>query len=301
MFKLNENPKVSIIMPTYNRANYILESIKSIQEQTHRNWELIIIDDGSDDNTQELITQVAETRIQFHKLERTAVVGRIKNFGLRKASGELIAFQDSDDLWPPQKLEKQIEALRQYPEAGFSLTGGYNFRILSQPLEYFYKQRDGIKYGDILISIFRSEVSMLTQSLLFRRPCLETAGYFNEDKPFSDSEFILNLAIHFKAVILYEQLFFRRIHDDNHNAANWEDGYDQKIAIIDRARKEQLVPVKILQSAAFHLYINFGESYLRRNNPKKAIGKFFIAWRNKPFSIVPLKKSVKAIIRFVKP
>src|SRR5204862_1336223 len=115
------SPKVSIIMPTYNRAAYIGETVESIRNQTYQNWELIIIDDGSDDNTEEIISQTEDERIRFYKAGRIAINGKIKNIGIRKTRGNLIAFIDSDDLWEPSKIEKQVAALEKYPEAGFSL------------------------------------------------------------------------------------------------------------------------------------------------------------------------------------
>ena len=132
-------PKVSIIITTYNGSKYIRETIESVCNQTYRNWELIIIDDGSEDNTCEIITSFKDERIQLFKAGRIGINGRIKNIGLEKASGELIAFIDHDDLWHPSKLEKQITVLQEYPEAGFCLTGGYNFKTKGEPFEYFYK------------------------------------------------------------------------------------------------------------------------------------------------------------------
>src|ERR1041385_97100 len=120
-----KSPKVSIIMPTYNRAKYIVDTIESIRSQTYQNWELIIVDDGSEDNTEELINQIKDGRIKFYKAGRIGKVGKIKNIGLEKANGELIAFIDSDDLWAPTKLETQVAVFDEYPEAGFCLTGGY--------------------------------------------------------------------------------------------------------------------------------------------------------------------------------
>src|SRR5258705_3616720 len=103
--------KVSIIMPTYNRAEYIIDTIHSIQDQTFQRWELIIVDDGSDDNTEDLIAQIKDVRIRFYKEGRTGIIGKMKNIGLRHATGELIAFMDSDDLWGKTKLGKQPAAL----------------------------------------------------------------------------------------------------------------------------------------------------------------------------------------------
>src|SRR3990170_6954988 len=114
---LKTSSKVSIIMSTYNRAAYIIETIESIRNQTYQNWELIIIDDGSDDNTEEVIEAIKDSRIQFYKAGRLGIASKIKNIGLEKVTGELIAFIDSDDLWAQTKLEKQLILLQQYPEA----------------------------------------------------------------------------------------------------------------------------------------------------------------------------------------
>ena len=103
------NTLVSVIMPAYNAEKYITESIQSVQQQTHSNWELIIIDDGSTDNTKTLVLQFAktDTRIKYF-FQQNGKQGRARNNGIRQASGNLIAFLDADDLWLPEKLEKQI-------------------------------------------------------------------------------------------------------------------------------------------------------------------------------------------------
>src|SRR5205814_4320749 len=131
--KNNDQPKVSIIMPTYNRAKYIGETIESVRNQSYQNWELIIVDDGSDDNTGEIISAMNDKRIRFYEAGRIAINGKIKNIGIEITNGELIAFIDSDDLWANTKLEKQVAALQEYPDAEFSLTGGFNFRNINQP------------------------------------------------------------------------------------------------------------------------------------------------------------------------
>jgi glycosyltransferase involved in cell wall biosynthesis len=298
MLNANTSPKVSIIMPTYNRAKYIIETIESIRNQTYSFWELIIVDDGSDDNSEELISQIKDERIQFYKAGRIGINGRIKNIGLEKVSGELIAFIDSDDLWTATKLEKQVAALQQYPEAGFSLTGGYNFKKLNEPVDYFYKQRKGIKCADIFISIFKSQISATTPSLMLLKNCIDVVGLFQETNPFSDIDFILSLAKHFKAVILYEPLLYRRLHDSNDSNANWKKGYDKGLAMIHSYKKD--LPSKIVKQALFKLYINFGEDCLLHKERKRAIENFFQAWRNKPFNIVPLKKTSKTVLQWMK-
>jgi lipopolysaccharide heptosyltransferase II len=294
---LTRFPKISILMPTYNRAAFLEETIGSILNQTYENWELIIVDDGSDDDTEKLISRLKDQRIQFYKAGRIGINGKIKNIGLEKAHGELIAFMDSDDLWAETKLEKQVAALQEYPEAGFSLTGGYNFRTVNQPVDFSYKQREGLRYGDIFSSIFKSEISTTTPSLIFHKECLKDTGGFDETKPFSDIDFILKLASHFKAVILYEPLLYRRLHEANDSGENWVKGYHQGISMI-RLYKKKLAG-SVVHDALFKLYINFGEDCLSHSQQQKAIMKFLLAWKNKPLSIVPAKKTGKAFLQWL--
>ena len=271
----NYTPKVSIILPTYNRAGLIAETIQSILSQTYSNWELLIVDDGSNDNTEDVIAQIKDERIKFHKAGRIGIVGKIKNIAIEKSNGELIAFIDSDDLWDQTKLEKQIVALHQFLDAGFCLTGGYNFKELNKPLGYFYKQKEGIKYDDIFIPFFKSEVATTMPSLILRKQCLLTAGMFKESKPFTDVEFILSLASHFKAIILYEPLFFRRVHHANDSSSNWMQRHYEGLELILSYKNS--LPEKILTDCLFRSHLNFGEECLKYKKNRKAISSFFNA------------------------
>lgn len=99
---------VSIIMPSWNTAQFIGESIQSVLDQTYQNWELIIVDDCSSDNTDEVVSSFHDERIHFLKNEKNMGAALTRNRALREADGEWIAFLDSDDLWKPEKLEKQV-------------------------------------------------------------------------------------------------------------------------------------------------------------------------------------------------
>lgn len=105
---------VSIIMPSYNTALYIEESIKSVLDQTYKNWELIIVDDCSTDNTDDVVAPyLADSRIKYLKNEKNSGAAVSRNRALREAKGRWIAFLDSDDLWYPEKLEKQLKFMRE--------------------------------------------------------------------------------------------------------------------------------------------------------------------------------------------
>lgn len=113
------NDLVSIIMPSYNTAKYISDSIDSVLGQTYTNWELIIVDDCSTDNTDDIVNEYSsDNRIKYLKNEKNSGAAVSRNYGLREAKGKWIAFLDSDDIWEMQKLEKQI---------AFMTSNGYFF------------------------------------------------------------------------------------------------------------------------------------------------------------------------------
>jgi glycosyltransferase involved in cell wall biosynthesis len=104
--------KVSVIIPTYNRADFIVESLESVLSQNILNsdLEVIVVDDGSTDNTKQLLKPyVADKKIKYYEIKHSGLPAVARNFGLSKATGELIAFQDSDDKWTPGKLVTQLQ------------------------------------------------------------------------------------------------------------------------------------------------------------------------------------------------
>ena len=126
---------VSIIMPSYNTAPFIAESIQSVLKQSYKDWELLIVDDCSTDNTDEVVKFfLMDERIRYFKNVKNSGAAVSRNRALREAKGKWIAFLDSDDLWMPEKLEKQID---------FMEKKGYHFSYTS----YFEIDVDGKKTG----------------------------------------------------------------------------------------------------------------------------------------------------------
>lgn len=131
------NDLVSIIMPSYNTGRFIKETIESVLAQSYPTWELIIVDDCSTDNTDEVVNQyLADKRIRYIKNDTNSGAAVSRNRALREAKGKWIAFLDSDDVWVPEKLEKQL---------AFMVTNGYHFSYTnyeeideeSEPLDVF--------------------------------------------------------------------------------------------------------------------------------------------------------------------
>ncbi|PER82243.1 glycosyltransferase family 2 protein [Bacillus cereus] len=127
---LGVKPCISIITPSYNASSFIKETIQSVQSQTYKNWEMIIIDDVSKDNTCELIKEEIkkDNRIRLIELQENGGAAIARNTGINCAKGKYIAFLDSDDLWLPEKLEKQV-AFMQNNDLAFSFT---SYQIMDQ-------------------------------------------------------------------------------------------------------------------------------------------------------------------------
>lgn len=109
-----EKSLVSIITPSFNAAKFITQTIQSVQNQTHQHWEMIIMDDSSSDETVSIIEKIAndDNRIHFFQLKKNSGTGIARSTALAKASGRYIAFLDADDLWKPEKLEKQLDFMK---------------------------------------------------------------------------------------------------------------------------------------------------------------------------------------------
>ena len=131
-----DNELVSIIMPSYNVEKYIESSIKSVQSQTYDNWELIIIDDCSSDNTVKVIRKIQDSRIKLLLNKKNSGAALSRNRGLREAKGRWVAFLDADDFWHPEKLMLQLNFMKKYNYA-FTYTD-YKIRINGKDLPYIY-------------------------------------------------------------------------------------------------------------------------------------------------------------------
>jgi len=293
---IEKNPFVSIIMPTYNRAGYIKETIECIIAQSYPHWELLIIDDGSTDGTEAIVSGIENNRITYHKFQRTGITGKLKNYGIRTAKGDLIAFMDSDDIWPADKLKKQVAALMEHPEAGFSFTNGFNFTIPYTPEVYFYNTLQGTVVENVFIKHCKTEIGIRTPTLLFRKSCIEKTGYFKETRLFTDYSFIGELSFHFQAVILYEPLFYRRLHGGNNFNTNSYEDYEEYFETINAFIKTGKLLHEDIRLAMYKSHIHAGDA-LVLNHKKKSLQHYLTAWKYCPFSFTPMKRIIKMYLR----
>ncbi len=188
---------VSIIIPTYNREKEIVRAINSILKQTYDSYEVIIIDDGSTDNTGEVVRGIADDRIRYIRTEDNHGAAHARNVGIREAKYDYIAFLDSDDEWMPRKLELQMHKMLESPEeiglvycrmSGITRDGSR--RYVCPEGQYGRENFEGNLFYKLLLGNVIG-----TPAMLVRRECLEQSGGFKEALIcLEDWELILRLA-----------------------------------------------------------------------------------------------------------
>lgn len=139
--QVTDTPLVSIITTTYNHGKFIIDCIRSVQAQTLSSWEMIIVDDGSTDHTEEIVKNFtgSDSRVQYHRQQNKGIFNLYQsyNFALHHSRGKYIAILEADDLWAPERLEKQVQIMESNPEV--VLCWGRSEHVKSDDLEYVYK------------------------------------------------------------------------------------------------------------------------------------------------------------------
>lgn len=170
---------ISVVVPTYNRAYVIQRAIESIQKQTYSNIEIIVVDDGSTDNTREIVEGISDSRICYIQSSKNAGVSHARNLGIVAAKGDYIAFQDSDDVWRSDKLEKQMECMK-VQEYGM-VYSAFEREFQDGTVVYYPPKEMPIekKQGNILVSLLEKNL-VSTQTMLVKREVFDEIGLFNE-------------------------------------------------------------------------------------------------------------------------
>ena len=199
--------KVSVIIPTYNREATLKRAVESVLNQTYTDFELIIVDDGSTDNTRQLVENIHDDRITYYYVKINSGAAAARNYGIERAEGEYIAFQDSDDYWHSDKLEKQMKVMESNTDIGFV------YHIIK------YNLKDDLcliipssdipldkKMGNIYEQLLYDNM-VGCPAILVKKECLETCGYFDTSlKALEDYDLVLRLGKNYKAGFINEPL-----------------------------------------------------------------------------------------------
>ncbi|MFQ5964188.1 MAG: glycosyltransferase family 2 protein [Candidatus Scalinduaceae bacterium] len=260
-------PRVSVIIPAYNVERYIGETLDSVLVQTYSDFEVIVVDDGSNDRTAFIIKKYQKKNPEKVRLiqKENAGPARARNVGIKASTGEYIAFVDADDLWLPEKLEKQVSYFeKQPPQVGMVYTNAKKFDqqgIWTLPKRYRKKRVEGWIYKDLL-----RENMIPNQSVMVRKRCFEKVGLFEESLDIiEDHDMWLRVAMKYEIAFLNEVLSLYREHSQG-RSKGVEKTMKRAIGVMDKHLKMALGNIEledtIKRSFSQRLY-EFGYFYLK--------------------------------------
>ena len=205
-----QEPPVSVILPTYNRAGELGKAMQSVLDQTYPNLELIVVSDGSTDETEQVVKEFTDTRVRYIRSEKNRGLAYARNLGIREAKYDLLAFHDDDDLWKPEKLKKQVDLLLNsdgrtgfcYCEMSYFMLDGETVHIVPRR-EISAVRKSGFLFPELLRRNFIGG-----PTLLIRKECLEEVGVFDEQLAiFEDWDMVLRLSKRYDAAFAAEPLY----------------------------------------------------------------------------------------------
>jgi len=252
----NKAPAVSVVIATFNYGRFLGCALDSVLAQTFQDFEVIVVDDGSTDDTCQVMRAYSDdARVSYLRREHQGQP-RTKNLGIKAAAGRYIAFLDADDLWLPTKLEKQVAILEQDTIGAIGVV--YSRRLWIDPKgKLIHRKERSPRRGDVLSAIFLRPFIAFSSSIV-RRSTLDQIGLFDETTQYSiDYDLWLRIASHFHFDFVDEPLILYRT-----GHGNMSSRLDERILCVRKiiyrflneyGGKERLEPAVIRQALAEHL------------------------------------------------
>ena len=271
-------PKVSVIIPTHNRAEYLRSSITSVLNQTYQDFEIIIVDDGSKDHTHEVVASFTDPRIKYIRHDTGKGDAGARNTGIINSSGDYIGFLDDDDQWLPTKLALQVTVLvNSPPHIGGVYTGHFDISGTDGTItniSYPVRRGDLSRYALI-------ESCFITSCVLLKRECFEKVGLFDESIPYcNDRDMWIRIAKAFHFEYIKRPLVKYLIH-------KYKLSTNFKLAVEGREIILQKYHADFSRHKKAHAerYLTLGELYCYDGNAKKGRKAFLRAISICPFEI----------------
>lgn len=259
---------VSVIIPTYNREQVVGRAIESVLRQTYPYFELLVVDDGSTDCTQETVERIGDDRLRYIRLERNSGPGHARNIGIQEAKYDYLAFQDSDDEWMPRKLELQMQKMLHSSKRFGAVYCRMNTLLRSTGERMLYprlpSEGGGLVEGMIFDDMLRrNPIAMPT--FLVRRECIEKVGGLKETlRCYEDWEWFLRIAKEYEIGFVEETLLLVHKMEVSVTTQSVTGGWPVIVLcyLVCKYRQEMIradvleeVEADILERAkAFHLY-----------------------------------------------
>jgi len=257
------NPLVSVILPTYNRANLIKDALNSIFAQTYKKYELIIVDDGSTDNTKDIIKDYLKMDKVKYIFQKNQGPGGAFTSGIKKSRGRFIAIHASDDLWLPVYLEILVSALKNSIEdIGMVYSNCFNYNMDSFDINLRY-DNDQLKDGNLLSQFVFRKMHIYHGAAIIRKSCFKKVGYFDKKfKTGTDRDFNYRFSKHYKIKAIKKPLAIVRLHGKKNPKEK-----KTKTTQTEKIEYEKVMVNKILKDETLHgKYIFFRRRLLSRYN-----------------------------------
>lgn len=252
---MSNNFRVSVVIPTLNRAKFIGDAIRSVQEQAVPVAEILVVDGGSTDSTREVVEKFGSP-VRWMPQEGKGVAAA-RNTGMRRATGDWIALLDSDDLWSGDKLRVQLDFLARNPEIDFLFSdmavvaagADSDAPEILDPEAHRYLVSNANRLDRILEFLFRFNF-VPTSSVLFRRNCLERAGFMDESLGHcEDYDYWLRFACCCRMGFVDAVLVKRRMHDANTMRGAYAANCEATLRVLDRMRERVADAPEAVQQA----------------------------------------------------
>lgn len=246
-------PTISIIILTYNREALLLETLQSVFTQSYTDFEIIILDDGSTDQTRQRIEALDHPTISYHYINHLGNLSQLRNLAWKYAKGEFIAFLDADDIWLPRKLEQQLEIIRTDEQLAFVYTDVEEFdaqRTL-RPRIYDRYQKNWTPADQFALTL-SGRMPIYASTVLIRRNLAERVGGFEDSLILGDTHYLLRLAQHHPCQVIFEPLVRIRKHDQNISVYKEREAYIEMLSLLAFFEQE-----KSLQPSEIHKYKAF--------------------------------------------
>lgn len=285
---MTKNPIISVIIPTYNRANLIDQAIQSVLNQTYQNFEVIIVDDGSTDYTKEVIRKFQERdkRVKYIRHEKNRGGSAARNTGIKAAKGEYIAFLDSDDEWLPEKINLQIAVFKKGSD---NLGVVYCDVMIKNNDEkivnshYFFPQCRGYIYDFMLKRCALVPCSVL----IVKKECFQQIGLFNEQFfACQDNDICIRLAKYYEFDFIPKPLVIFHVHKGLRISNNKLRVAQASFNIITMY-KDEIVRYCGNKTLSYH-YSNIGRCFIRADEFTRAREMFIKSICIYPFLVYPL-------------
>ncbi len=268
---------ISIITSTYNNANFISQAIKSVLAQTYDNWEMIIVDDGSSDETEDVVKRFKDSRIHYFFLKHSGIPAISRNIGIRHSRGEFIAFLDADDKWLPLKLEMQVAFLRANPEIALVYGLSKTFGLISTDTYLKSGFSDKIFYK-LIESNF---IPCLT--VMIRSSVLQDVGIFDEDEEIKfaeDWELWLRISRKHSIGFIPEVLGYYRVHKTGHSHS--ESQIQRATKVLEKINRKGWINDENVSSLKIQLRFDHALKTLQHGNRESLPELFRFAFKDFP-------------------